>query len=117
MNLRHELNYDIPFLIQGFLEYLSSEEELEIFADKMSQNALSYNFSEDENLELEYIGMLRIKLLFDLLHEILDSSHLQLYRTNFYEKRMRLLSNIKDNTCVSQNFLAWIGAETTISPA
>ena len=111
MNLRHDLNYDISFAISGFIEYLYSEEDLKAFAEKMSQDSFESEFSEDEYLENEYIGSLRIKLLFDLLHEILDTSHLKSIRQDLYENRLRLLVNTQDRTCVKRNFLKWI-AET-----
>jgi hypothetical protein len=80
LELRHYINYDISFLINDFIEYLLSPEELEIFALKMEQDIFSANYSGDEHLELEYLASLRIRLLFDILHEILGNNHLNYFR-------------------------------------
>lgn len=107
-DLRHKLNYDVAALSQDFLEYDYSEDEMTDLAMMMSQNSLEYDFNEDEKLEIEYIATLRVKLIFDLLHEIFDSPHLQNLRISSYEKRKNMLLNVKDETCVSQNFLNWV---------
>jgi hypothetical protein len=108
LELRHYINYDISFLINDFMEYLLSPEDLENFASKMEQDIFSANYSDDEHLELEYIASLRIRLLFDILHEILGSVHLNYFRDQLYLNRTTMLNKIKDETCVSRYFSEWI---------
>jgi hypothetical protein len=90
------------------MEYLWSPEELEIFASKMDQDIFSSNYSDDAHLELEYIASLRIRLLFDILHEILGNVHLSYFREQLYLNRTAMLNKIQDETCVSRYFLEWI---------
>jgi hypothetical protein len=110
MHLRHEVNYDISFLTRGFIEYLFSREELEEFAIRMQQDSLSADISEDEYLEIEYISVLRINLLFDILHSILDNFQLRMLRAELYDSQLDMLSKLSDETCISRNFSSWICA-------
>lgn len=110
MNLRHEINYDISFLTRGFLEYLLSREELKDFALRMTQDSMSVDISEDEYLEIDYISVLRINLIFDILHETLDNFQLRRLRTELYTSQLDMLSKLSDETCISKNFSSWICA-------
>lgn len=105
VNLRNSINYDISF---EFLEYLLSAEEIEQFADKMSQDIFAVPYSEDDNLKHEFIASLRIKLLFELCHEILGIDKFDLARTRLHSKREAMLNNTHDDTPVKNIFLKWV---------
>lgn len=109
LEIRHRVNYDTAFLLEDFIEYLLPPNELEDFAIKMQPNIFETSWTEDEFLKLEYIASLRIKLLFDILHEILGiSSHLEAIRRDLYLERTSMLNNLQDDTPVKDCFLNWI---------
>ncbi|MEL7006308.1 MAG: hypothetical protein AAFN93_26815 [Bacteroidota bacterium] len=108
MHLRHHVNYDVSFLVEGFMEYLLPIEELEEFAERMQSDPMGVSLDQDEYLERERIGILRIKLLFELLNEILDGTRFRLLRAQLVSGRTDMLRKIKDTTCVTQNFSRWL---------
>lgn len=108
MKLRHYVNYDVSFIINDFIEYSWPLDELENFALRMQQDTFLLLINEDEYSEMEYTSSLRIKLLFDILHGILDNLNLRSFREKIYLSRTEMLSKIKDSTCVSKYFSDWI---------
>jgi len=109
LELRHEVNYDLSFLFNGFVEYKLQSDELEIFAKKMQQDVFENSPSgDDEEVELEYIASLRIKLLFDILYDILCVNNLIPLRNKLYLDHIDMLNKIKDNTPVKDRFLKWL---------
>lgn len=113
LDLRHEVNYDTSFLFNGFVEYLLTSDELDAFARNMQQDIFNAMIDKDSELELEYIATLRIKLLFDLLYEICDTSHLISLRQKLYADQVEMLNKIRDNTPVRDCFLNWVSEKAS----
>lgn len=105
ISLRNFTNYDITY---DFPEYSFNEENLNAFIDKMSVDIFQSSFEDDNYLTIEYIASLRIKLLFEILNNVLDQESFIEKKHELNNMRKLMLDRTDDDTPVKRTFNKWV---------